>query len=509
MIGGQLHDEGSRIPGEHLRLLQHDAGDDDGPHADEVGGYRDPGAAAEKGAGDEADDGHLRPAGDEAGGHDGHAPVPLVLNGAGGHDAGDAAARADEHGDEALARKPELAENAVHDEGDSGHIAAVLQDGQQQEQHQHLGHEAQHRAHSGADTVGNEAHQPAGHAPALQQSPGAVREPGPAQGIVCPVREEGADGDAPVPDGRAHAEGIDQIHDHCEDGQGQDAVGNDPVDLVGTAELMDLLFLIDALEHLGDIDIPLIGDDALRVVLQLRLGGGDVLFDVSQDLFVDVQLFQHLLVPLEDLHGIPPLLFFGETMEGRFLDVGDGVVHRTGESVLGNGLAALGRLDGSFGGFLDALALQGGDLQHRAAQLPGQLPEIDAVPLLPHQVHHVHGHHHGDAQLRELGGEVEVPLQVRAVHDIQDGVGPVVDEVIPGHHFLQRIGGQGIDAGQVGDGHVVVLFQLALFLLYRDAGPVAHILGGTGEGVEQRRLAAVGVARQGDLHFHSYAPFTS
>ena len=66
-----------------------------------------------------------------------------------GHDAGDAAAGAHQHGDEALAGEAELAEDPVHDEGDTGHVADVLQNGQHQKQHQHLGHEAQHRADTG------------------------------------------------------------------------------------------------------------------------------------------------------------------------------------------------------------------------------------------------------------------------------------------------------------------------------------------------------------------------
>src|SRR5699024_3709493 len=108
VVGGQLHDEGGRVAGESLGLLEHHAGDDDGGHADEVGGHGHKAAAAEQGAGDQADDGQLGAAGDEAGGHDGHAAVPLALNGAGGHDAGHDAAGAHQHGDKALAGQAEL-----------------------------------------------------------------------------------------------------------------------------------------------------------------------------------------------------------------------------------------------------------------------------------------------------------------------------------------------------------------------------------------------------------------
>ena len=186
-------------------------------------------------------------------------------------------------------------------------------------------------------------------------------------------------------------------------------------------------------------------------------------------------------------------------MYGGLLNVGNGMLHGAGEGVHGHGLAAVGRADGLLGCQHHAVALQGGDLHHLAAQLTSQLLGVDAVAVLLHHVHHVDGHHHGDAQLGKLGGEVEVALQVGAVDDVQNGVGALLDEVVTSHQFLQRVGGQGVDAGQVHDHHIVVLLQLALFLLHRDAGPVTNELIGAGEGIEKGGLAAVGVARQRDL----------
>ena len=101
--------------------------------------------------------GHLCAAGDEGGGHDRHTAVTLVFNGTGSHDAGDAAAGADEHRDEGLAGQAELAEDTVQNEGDTGHVAAGLQERQQQEQHEHLRHEAENRADTGDDTVKDQA----------------------------------------------------------------------------------------------------------------------------------------------------------------------------------------------------------------------------------------------------------------------------------------------------------------------------------------------------------------
>src|SRR5699024_4447027 len=68
VVGGQLHDEGGGVAGEGFGLFQDDAADDDGGDADEVSADGHQAAAAEDGAGQQADDGHLGAAGDKAGG---------------------------------------------------------------------------------------------------------------------------------------------------------------------------------------------------------------------------------------------------------------------------------------------------------------------------------------------------------------------------------------------------------------------------------------------------------
>ena len=122
------------------------------------GGY--PCAAAEQCAGDHCDERNLCAAGDEGGGHDRHAAVTLVFDGAGSHDARNAAADADEHGDEALAGEAELAEHTVKNEGDTRHVAAGLEEGEHEEQDEHLGNEAEDRADTGYDTVVDKAAEP-------------------------------------------------------------------------------------------------------------------------------------------------------------------------------------------------------------------------------------------------------------------------------------------------------------------------------------------------------------
>ena len=321
------------------------------------------------------------------------------------------------------------------------------------------------------------------------------------QAIIGPVGSGGAHGH--------HGDVVHQIHDHGENRQAQPAVGDDPVDLIGGGKLPLIVLLVAALDKLCNVDVPLVGDDALGIIVQLLFGGLDVGVDMGHDIGGDAELFQHLVIPLEDLDGVPALLLLRQVVHRGLLDMGDGVLHRAGEGVHGNGFGALGGLHGGFSGFHNAVPLQSGDLNDPHAQLPGQLRYVDLVAVFADHIHHVDGDDHGDAQLGQLGGEVQVALQVGAVDDVQDGVGPLTDQVVTGYNFFQGVGRQGVDARQVHDDDVVVLLQLAFLFLYGDAGPVAHKLVGTGQGVEQSRFTAVGVARQGnlDLLFHIIAPF--
>ena len=217
----------------------------------------------------------------------------------------------------------------------------------------------------------------------------------------------------------------------------------------------------------------------------------------------DLELLEHLVVALEDLDGVPALLLLGHVMYNSLLNMGKGVLHRAGEAVQRDGLAAFGGLDRGLGSLHRTVALESGDGHDAAPELPGELLHVDLIAVFSYNVHHVHGQHHRDAELRELGGEIEVALQVRAVDDVQNGVGALADQVVSRDHLLQRVGGQGIDARQVRDRHIVVLLEPAFLFFHRDAGPVADELVGAGQGVEQGGFAAVRVACQRDTQIHN------
>ena len=214
--------------------------------------------------------------------------------------------------------------------------------------------------------------------------------------------------------------------------------------------------------------------------------------------------------------------------------MGNGVQRRMGLAVAdvqlrGHGLV-FRRLHSPAHQFVDALALPGADSHHRHAQSLFQPGQINGISACAQRVHHVQRQHDRHAQLQQLQRQVQIAFQIGGVHNVDDHVRLIPDDEIPGDDLLHGIGAEGIDAGQVYDGHVAVLIghRLALlllpahppgkahvgllavvmvqhgasFLLHRHAGPVAHVLIGAGQLIEKGRLAAVLVARQRESILH-------
>ena len=99
--------------------------------------------------------------------------------------------------------------------------------------------------------------------------------------------------------------------------------------------------------------------------------------------------------------------------------------------------------------------------------------------------------------LQELDCEIEVPLDVRGVHDVDDGRGLLIQDEAAGDDLLAAVGGHGVDAGEVRDQRLGVTLDDPVLPVHGDAGEVAHVLVGAGELVEEGGLPRVLVAHQG------------
>ena len=87
-----------------------------------------------------------------------------------------------------------------------------------------------------------------------------------------------------------------------------------------------------------------------------------------------------------------------------------------------------------------AAAAYGGD--HRHAE---QMPEGDGVELVPlglQFVVHVKGHHHTQVHVDDLGGQVEIPLQVGCVHHIDDHIGDILYQILAHVQLFRTVGRQ-------------------------------------------------------------------
>ena len=303
--------------------------------------------------------------------------------------------------------------------------------------------------------------------------------------VVCPVGEDAARG--------GYGNVVDQPHDQCEDRQSEDSVGNDVVDLIRGGQT-GLFLLYAVLDQLADVLIARIGDDGLRVVVELLLNGGDELLDLVLHVLADGEARLHLAVALEQLDSEPAALRRLGNIRDQLLDLGDSILDGTLERTLCGCIACLCRLLGSLDQLLGALALDGCGLNDRHAKLLRQLLYVDHVAALLDDIHHVQRDNDRNAHLEQLGGQVQVALDVGSVHQVHDGLRLLVYEVITRNDLLQRVRREGVDTRQVGDQDFLVALELAFLLFHGNTRPVADILGRTGQIVKHRGLAAVRVA---------------
>ena len=209
------------------------------------------------------------------------------------------------------------------------------------------------------------------------------------------------------------------------------------------------------------------------------------------------------LLAFEELDGVPAGVAALDGRASHVDDLGQGLFHIIGEAQGGRRDGPLlARLDGGLHHVFHTAAFERGGLHDRAAQALREGVHVDLVAVFLHEVHHVEGHDRGDAQIDDLGGEVQVALEVRRVHQVDDRVGLAAHEVVAGDDLLGGVGRERVHAGQVGDDHLLIGAVAALLLLNGHAGPVSHILVRAGQIVEHGRLAAIGVAGKRNVDSH-------
>ena len=504
MIRRQLHHKGRRLSRKGFEFLQNHTGNQYRAHTDKERGNCHQGRISEYSPGKKSDNRHFCSAGNKAGGHYRNLPVPLLLNGPGSQNSRHTTAGGYQHGNDALSGQAEPPQNPIHNKGHPGHIAHILQDAQKQTQNQNLRNKSKYSAYARQNAVHNQAVQPSAYAEARENPVQETGNPLSKQHIVCPVRADCADRERET----AHSNGIHQEHDAHKNRQCQNPVCYDPVNPVRQGHTVRRGFFLHCLfHHMTDIGIPLIRDNAFGIIIHLGFAFGNMLLKMRQQRWADPQLLLNHPVTFKQLDGIPAKIVGLHHPLNGFLNMCQSVFHAAGKNMRKRGaFSGFCQFHCPPGGFRPSLPFQRADLHRLAAKCLPQLHKVNGIPVFPDKVNHVHGNHHRIPKFDQLGGQVEVPLNIGPVNHIQDRVGMLLHQVCSGHYLLRRVGGKGVNSGEVLKDHMLEALQGALLLFNGHTGPVPHILIGAGQGIEQRGLSAVRISRQGDFNFHGKHP---
>ena len=193
--------------------------------------------------------------------------------------------------------------------------------------------------------------------------------------------------------------------------------------------------------YLVDVGITLVGNDAFGVIIHFFFAVSNVALNMIHHCFAKAQFLLNLFVTLEQLDSIPTQETAIHIALNAFLNMGDGMLHAAGEDMRQvTALAGFGRRNRHFGGFQRAFPFQRADLNRLAAKLLAQFGKVNLIAVFTHEVDHIHGHHHRDAKFDQLGGQIQVALNVGAVNDVEDCVRLFGNKVFPGNNLFKRIG---------------------------------------------------------------------
>ena len=133
------------------------------------------------------------------------------------------------------------------------------------------------------------------------------------------------------------------------------------------------------------------------------------------------------------------------------------------------------------------------------AQLALEPGRVDRDPVPLRFVDQVEEDHHLPGDVQNLQGQVQVALEAGGVHDDDRYVGPPEQDEIARHLLVDAARLQRVGTRQVNDLHArSAVGEYALGARNRLAGPVAGVLPQSRQRVEDRALADVRVAGQGD-----------
>ena len=134
---------------------------------------------------------------------------------------------------------------------------------------------------------------------------------------------------------------------------------------------------------------------------------------------------------------------------------------------------------------------------HRDTEEFAQFVVVDVIATLLGFIKHVEGADHADVHVYQLGGEIEIALQVAGVDDVDDDIRRMLDELLAHIEFFWRISREGIGTRQIYQIEVVAVeIGFAHLGIHGYTAIVAYAFVSTRSKVEEGSLAAVWISHQ-------------
>ena len=326
--------------------------------------------------------------------------------------------------------------------------------------------------------------------------------PGTEQCVIRPVRHKCAN--------CTYGNIVNSEHDQCKNRKCQPAVGYHAVDLIRRGKFDTALCFFNCFSHqFLNIIVALAGDDTFGVIIHFLFAVFNMLLQMRHCLSVNMKSRDGFFITLKDLHRVPakvlPIAY--QRFDGLF-NMGDGMFNAAGKYMWKFIVSAFsGCLKTKFNGLVDRLALQGRNFNDFTAKLRGKLFNVNLVAVFPDKIHHVDGNHHRETNFSQLRGQVQVPLDICTIDDIQYNVRFIIHQIISGNDFLIGIRAQGINTGKILNDYIMVSAVMPFLLFNGNPRPVSNILVTAGKIVKQCSLSAVRVSCQCNFNCHVKSSF--
>ena len=146
--------------------------------------------------------------------------------------------------------------------------------------------------------------------------------------------------------------------------------------------------------------------------------------------------------------------------------------------------------------FIDTFVLRRRDGNDRNPQHLFHLVDQNRSAVFPYLIHHIQGKHHRNIQLHQLHGQIQIPLNIGSIHNVDDSFRMFIQHKISCNDLLTGIWGHGIDSRKIG--HQCVFFSpdSSIFSVHRYSRKVTHMLTGSGQLIKQCGFSTVLIPRK-------------